>query len=67
MNHIHALTARAASAETLLAAKDSAIEEFRLHLAGSKFQGLDLDGGRKDWIAVSDVLAWLNRIREAGG
>jgi len=67
MNHIHALTARAASTETLLAAKDAAIEEFRIHLAGSKFRGVDIDGGRKDWIAVSDVLAWLNRIREAGG
>jgi hypothetical protein len=49
-----------------ISAKNEAVSEFRIHLHGPKFQGLDLDGGRKDWIAVSDVLAWLARISDAG-
>jgi hypothetical protein len=49
-----------------ISAKDEAVSEFRIHLHGPKFQGLDLDGGRKDWIAVSDVFAWLTRISDAG-
>ena len=66
MNHIHALTERAISAEATLAAKDEVIERFRAHLTGSKFQGTDSDGARKDWIAVADVFAWLALIKSAG-
>jgi hypothetical protein len=67
MNHIHALTTRATNAEAALAPKEIVIDEFRAYLASPKFQGLDLDGARKDWIAVADVFAWLGRIREVGG
>jgi hypothetical protein len=49
-----------------ISAKDEAVSEFRIHLHGPKFQRLDLGGGCKDWIAVSDVLAWLTRISDAG-
>ncbi|MBW4025516.1 MAG: hypothetical protein HIU92_20740 [Proteobacteria bacterium] len=66
MNHIHALTTRATAAEAAVAAKDEEIQRFRIHLSGPKFQGTDLDGGRKDWIAVADVLAWLALIKSAG-
>ena len=45
-----------------LAKKDSEIaelrrklQEFRTHLAGPKFQGVDDDGSRRDWISSGDV------------
>jgi hypothetical protein len=66
MNHIHALTARATTAEAAAAAKDEVIERFRAHLGGTKFQGTDLDGARKDWIAVADVFAWIALVKSAG-
>jgi hypothetical protein len=66
MNHIHALTARVADAEAAVAAKDEVIERFRVHLSGAKFHGADLDGDRKDWIAVADAFAWLALIKSAG-
>jgi hypothetical protein len=65
MNYIRSLQGDLATARATLDVKDGLVEEFRAHLAGLKFHGLDLDGGRKDWIAVSDVLAWLSRITEA--
>jgi hypothetical protein len=65
MNYIRSLQDDLAVARATLDAKDGIVAEFRTHLAGPKFQGLDLDGGRKDWIAVADLLAWLWRITEA--
>jgi hypothetical protein len=65
MNYIRSLKNDLATACARLEAKDGIVTEFRAHLAGPKFQGLDVDGGRKDWIAVSDVLAWLTRITDA--
>lgn len=66
MSYIRALQMDLAAARAALAAKDDALTEFRVHLDGPKFHGLDLDGGRKDWIAIADVLAWLSRIKDAG-
>ena len=65
MNYIRSLQGDLATARATLDAKDQIVAEFRAHLAGPKFQGLDLDGGRKDWIAVADVLGWLSRITDA--
>lgn len=65
MNHIARLQADLAAARTALAAKDEALQEFRVHLAGGKFAGTKEDGRRKDWIAVTDVHAWLCRISAA--
>jgi hypothetical protein len=67
MNYILALQSELSATRAALRAKDAVIEEFRCHLAGSKFQGLDLDGARKDWIATGDVRAWLQRIADADG
>ena len=67
MNYIRTLQDRLASVEDLLRAKGEAITEFRSHLHSPKFQGEGVDGERKDWIAVADVLRWLARIAEAGG
>ena len=65
MKYIRSLQGDLATASATLDAKEGIVAEFRAHLAGPKFQVLDLDGGRKDWIAVADVLAWLSRITAA--
>ena len=39
------------------------IEWMRAHLLSSKFQGLDVDGARKDWIATADVLRFIEDLR----
>lgn len=67
MNYIARLQADLAAAQATLSAKTDAIQEFRVHLAGDKFAGTASDGTRKDWIAVSDVNAWLARITAAEG
>jgi hypothetical protein len=66
MSYIRTLQAHLAATRASLAAKDDVLAEFRIHLDGPKFHGLGLDGGRKDWVAVADVLAWLGRIKDAG-
>jgi hypothetical protein len=65
MNYISRLQADLAATQSSLAAKERAIQEFRIHLDGEKFKGLEEDGSRKDWIATKDVLAWLTLIWEA--
>lgn len=67
MNYILALQNELSATRAVLRAKEAVVEEFRCHLAGPKFQGLDLDGARKDWIATADVRAWLQRIADADG
>lgn len=39
------------------------IEDMRAHLLSPKFQGEDLDGDRKDWIATADVLRFIEDLR----
>jgi len=67
MNYIARLQAELATAEAALLAKAEAIQDFRVHLAGDKFVGMEADGSRKDWIATSDMNAWLARIAAAEG
>ena len=66
MNYSARLQEELAGANAALAAKAEALQEFRVHLAGDKFAGFEPDSGRKDWIAVGDVNAWLARISAAG-
>jgi len=66
MNYITRLQADLAAAEDENRAMRDAVAEFRCHLAGEKFNGTEPDGGRKDWIAVADVNAWLARILQVG-
>ncbi len=66
MTYIRTLQNDLKAAIAKISAKDDAVSEFRIHLHGPKFQRLDLGGGRKDWIAVSDVLVRLTRISDAG-
>ncbi len=49
MNHIVRLQTDLAAVQAEIEAKADTIQEFRLHLAGSKFAGVDTDGSRKDW------------------
>lgn len=67
MNHIHRLQADLAAVQVALDAKDQIVRDFQTHLAGSKFQGTDADGTRKDWIATADVRAWLALILATEG
>ncbi|MEO9191634.1 MAG: hypothetical protein ABI224_16760 [Acetobacteraceae bacterium] len=67
MNHIARLRHDLAAALTTLQARAEAIQAFRVHLAGDKFAGFEADGGRRDWIATRDVLAWLTTIADAEG
>lgn len=67
MKYISRLQADLAAAEDENRAMRDTVAEFRCHLAGQKFTGTEPDGGRKDWIAVADVNAWLARILQAGG
>ena len=66
MNHIARLQTDLSAATAAIAARDEAIQAFRVHLDGDKFRGVETDGARKDWIAVVDVLAWLTIIKDAG-
>ena len=62
MNHIHRLRAERDQARATVCALTDAVHAFRAHLLLPKFQGFDVDGDRKDWIATSDVLARLQEI-----
>ena len=66
MNHIHRLQHERDAAQGRLRATTEALQSFRVHLLGPKFQGCEADGGRKDWIAVGDVFRWLRTIETAG-
>lgn len=66
MNYISALQARAAEAERTVTDQDKRIDEFRVHLAGDKFQGFEADGSRKDWISTADAHRWLGYIQHGG-
>jgi hypothetical protein len=65
MNYITRLQQENADKQNVIRAARIEIEEFRLHLLSAKFQGLDVDGTRKDWIATGDVLRRLESIMQA--
>lgn len=59
MNYIKRLEAEFAKVQ---ATKDN-IDSFLAHLHSAKFTGVDTDGGRKDWIAKTDMINWLRDVR----
>ena len=62
MNYIKLLEAEnAAKAERLLVRAER-VQEFREHLFSPKFNPVQSDGSRGDWIAVKDVFRWLQYI-----
>jgi len=62
MNYIKKLEKQTDDREVLIQKMVERIHLFKAHLNSDKFKGTDLDGERKDWISVNDVLAWLNTI-----
>lgn len=68
MKYVTRLQAELAGAEDENRAMRDAVAEFRRHPAGPEFSGTEPGGGggRKDWIAVAGVNAWLARILQAG-
>ncbi len=62
MNHIHKLTAEVRKLQYVRTQYAGHINAFRIFLNSPKFQGVDLDGSRKDWISTTDVLQWLRDI-----
>ena len=65
MNHITRLTVERDEANAKLQSMAEQIESFRVHLLSAKFQGVDTDGDRKDWIATADVLRRLSDMQSA--
>jgi len=63
MNYIKRLEAENKEAKRRLAKLEAEILEFRAYiLTAPKFTGVDIDGGRKDWISTSDLNTYLERF-----
>lgn len=65
MNYIKNLELEAKAASAFEQAVAAAIVDFKSTLRLPKYQGVDEDGERKDWISVGDVWRWLERIEES--
>ena len=65
MNFIKQLQADNADKDARIAALETELSHFRAHIDSAKFQGVEEDGGRRDWIATGDVTAWIERLRVA--
>ena len=63
MNYIKQLQAELAAKQATLDRAVANVDAFRRFLSGPKFTGTDPDGSRKDWIATSDMFAWLSEQR----
>lgn len=62
MNYIKQLENSNAALRQELKVLHDNLHDLRAHLQSAKFQGVDLNGDRKDWIATNDVDL---KIREA--
>jgi putative heme iron utilization protein len=63
MNYIKRLQRDTEEAKRRLAKLETEIQEFRAYVLQSpKFTGVDIDGGRKDWISTSDLDQYLQRF-----
>ena len=65
MNYIKSLQRSLADESEKIAAAQREISDFAYHLQSAKFVGNDIDGQRKDWIAVKDVMNRLSNLRDA--
>lgn len=63
MNYIRRIQADNANLETTIDTANVSINDMIAFLNGPKFTGTESDGGRKDWIATGDVIAWLQNLR----
>ena len=62
MNYINQLQRDLARREAEIATMREQVQGFKIHLASQKFVGLETDGSRKDWIATSDISAFLETL-----
>lgn len=63
MNYIKKLQTEKVELENKLAHMKQSITDFQTHLHSEKFQGVQADGSRKDWISTADVLNWLREVK----
>lgn len=63
MNYIKRLQQENADQAGRIQALENELSQFRLHIDGPKFVGVEADGGRRDWISTADVTAWIERLR----
>jgi len=66
MNYIHQLQAQLVDLNDQHFRRADRFQEFREHLASSKFNPVQSDGSRGDWISVADVQRWLQYIEDIG-
>jgi hypothetical protein len=64
MNYIKKLECEVAGLGVIKETREARVQEFRQHLASSKFAAIQPDGSRGDIIAVADVQRWLRYIEE---
>lgn len=64
MNHIHRLQNEVVQLNDEILRRAERIQEFREHLASPKFNAVQGDGTRGDWISVADVQRWLRYIED---
>lgn len=66
MNYILTLQAKLATSEAQLQAISDEMRRMSIHLASSKFQGVDYRTGEfNDYINVRDVQAFISRLQAA--
>ena len=64
-NYIHRLQADLADRDAKLAAVCEELNHLRRSLDGPKYNGVEADGSRRDWMATADLELWIGRIRAA--
>ena len=62
MNYIKQLQAENADLKNQINNIEESINDFRRYANSDKFTGVDLDGSRKDWMAISDIHRYLSLI-----
>jgi len=63
MNYIKSLELANKKLEAQLKNAFQAVSDFQGELLTPKYQGADLDGGRKDWMSTSDINDRLNQLK----
>lgn len=63
MNYINKLQVENQQLNARIRSVNEEINNFRAFLFSDKFQGYDKDGGRKDWIATTDVDAKMAALK----
>lgn len=63
MNYIKQLEAKVKELENEKAVVVEQITELAVYLSSEKFQGVDAQGDRKDWVSTREVIAHLFSMR----